>query len=227
MMRIQQFEQCQHPVVWPSFRRQVRLIRAQVVLYRLFPLLKHTHRPMNTKESTNYGKLKYQIDQSALRRNHPPSSLSSRHARFSQPPGLCLSRRARRPRTSSADIPTLARLHTRQVFLTALVFLCCLLYFVLQRQPLSSVNDIGKFKTRFQLTPSTRNATMSAGISAIRIPAKANATASIIWLHGLGDSGRGWSFISQYYNISVSPRCFVWGSLMVACQGAAAVQGRC
>jgi len=108
--------------------------------------------------------------------------------------------------TSSAGIPTLARFHRRQIFLTAGVFCCCVLYFLLQHhQPSSLTSDIGKFKTRFQLSPSTRNATMSAGISAIRIPAKANATASIIWLHGLGDSGRGWSFISQYYNISVYP----------------------
>jgi len=85
-----------------------------------------------------------------------------------------------------------------------------------QRQPSPLVNDISKFKSRFQLTPSTRNATMSAGINAIRIPAKANATAAIIWLHGLGDSGSGWSFLSQYYNMSVIPR--LCRSLIVACQ---------
>ena len=118
---------------------------------------------------------------------------------------------------ASEGISTLARFYTRRILLSVFVFLCCLLYFLLQRQPSPLVNDIGKFKSRFQLTPSTRNATMSAGISAIRIPAKANATAAIIWLHGLGDSGSGWSFISQYYNMSVIP--FLCRLLIVACQG--------
>jgi predicted esterase len=41
---------------------------------------------------------------------------------------------------------------------------------------------------------------MSAGVSAIRIAAKGNHTASVIMLHGLGDSGRGWAFVSQFYD---------------------------
>lgn len=133
-----------------------------------------------------------------------PRSLIICHTRI----GLLPASSSRRtpPTTRLESGSTLARLHARHTLLTALFFLCCLLFLFTQHRPSSSLfNDIDKFKTRFQLTPSTRNATMSAGINAVRIPAKSNATAAVIWLHGLGDQGRGWSFISQYYNISVAP----------------------
>ena len=38
---------------------------------------------------------------------------------------------------------------------------------------------------------------MSAGVDAARISATGTHTASVIWLHGLGDSGHGWSFLSK------------------------------
>jgi len=44
---------------------------------------------------------------------------------------------------------------------------------------------------------------MSAGISAIRVPATENHTATVIWLHGLGDTGRGWSFLAKYVAMPV------------------------
>lgn len=46
---------------------------------------------------------------------------------------------------------------------------------------------------------------MSAGISAIRVPAIDTHTATIIWLHGLGDTGRGWSFLAKYVDMPVCP----------------------
>lgn len=39
-------------------------------------------------------------------------------------------------------------------------------------------------------------------LSAIRVTAKSKASAAIIFLHGLGDSGNGWSFLSDYLSQS-------------------------
>jgi len=44
---------------------------------------------------------------------------------------------------------------------------------------------------------------MSAGISAIRVPATEAHSATVIWLHGLGDTGRGWSFLAKYVDMPV------------------------
>jgi len=41
---------------------------------------------------------------------------------------------------------------------------------------------------------------MSAGVDAIRVPAKGTHSASVIWLHGLGDTGAGWKFLSTYFD---------------------------
>ena len=44
---------------------------------------------------------------------------------------------------------------------------------------------------------------MSAGVDAVRIEATGTHSASIIWLHGLGDTGHGWRFLSEYYDLPV------------------------
>ena len=44
---------------------------------------------------------------------------------------------------------------------------------------------------------------MSAGVDAIYVPAPGTHTVSVIWLHGLGDTGHGWTFISNYYDLAV------------------------
>ena len=67
----------------------------------------------------------------------------------------------------------------------------------------TSNSGLDLHRARFQLTPETKNATMSAGISAIRVSATGTHSATVIWLHGLGDSGRGWSFIGRYYDLPV------------------------
>ena len=74
------------------------------------------------------------------------------------------------------------------------------------------------FKARFQLTNKTRLATMSAGISAIRVPATGTHSATVIWLHGLGDTGKGWSFLAKYVDIPVRPsERFCW-LISLACK---------
>lgn len=96
----------------------------------------------------------------------------------------------------------LARLHLTQILLVSILLAFYLLYRSLHQ---SEETGIGRFKNRFQYTAQTLNASMSAGINAIRVPAKANHTASVIWLHGLGDTGQGWKFISRYYDFPVFP----------------------
>jgi predicted esterase len=44
---------------------------------------------------------------------------------------------------------------------------------------------------------------MSAGVDAECVPARATHTASVIWLHGLGDMGHGWRFLSEHYDLPV------------------------
>lgn len=44
---------------------------------------------------------------------------------------------------------------------------------------------------------------MSAGVDAIRVPATGTHSASVIWLHGLGDSGEGWRFMSKFFDLPV------------------------
>lgn len=44
---------------------------------------------------------------------------------------------------------------------------------------------------------------MSTGVDAIRVPAKGTHSASVIWLHGLGDTGAGWKFLSTYFDFPV------------------------
>jgi predicted esterase len=58
---------------------------------------------------------------------------------------------------------------------------------------------------------------MSAGVSAVRVSATANHTASVIWLHGLGDTGQGWKFLSRYYDFPVCSQEI--RSLTLACEG--------
>jgi hypothetical protein len=101
---------------------------------------------------------------------------------------------------------TLARFHSQSLLFTAFSILVLIVYILFQSRRLySSEPAFHHFKSRFQHTSETLNATMSAGISAIRIPCSGTHKASIIWLHGLGDTGRGWSFIQQFYNLSVFP----------------------
>lgn len=44
---------------------------------------------------------------------------------------------------------------------------------------------------------------MSAGVDAVSVSATGTHTASVIWLHGLGDTGHGWRFLSEYYDLPV------------------------
>jgi Phospholipase/Carboxylesterase len=98
---------------------------------------------------------------------------------------------------------TLARLRRHcfiAIFFCFFFFLLLLnIYFLQGRSPL--VQTV--FKGRFQLTQTTRIATMSAGVAAIRVPAKGTHSASVIWLHGLGDSGDGWKFMSKFFDLPV------------------------
>jgi hypothetical protein len=97
---------------------------------------------------------------------------------------------------------TLARLR-RHRFIAIFFFVSFLLlltiYFLQSRSPL--VRSV--FKGRFQLTQTTRIATMSAGVDAIRVHATGAHSASVIWLHGLGDSGEGWKFMSKLFDLPV------------------------
>ena len=86
-----------------------------------------------------------------------------------------------------------------------------LLFFVLVVLRVTNLFDFPRqisipagFENRFGLTAQTNSTTMSTGINAIRVPAKGVHSASIIWLHGLGDSGIGWRFISRMYDLPVS-----------------------
>ena len=98
----------------------------------------------------------------------------------------------------------LRRLRRRLTF--ALLTLLLLGLVITTVFPGSRTHRREQFRARFQLTERTRTATMSAGINALRVPATGNHTASVIWLHGLGDSGKGWRFLSQFYDFL--PVCY-------------------
>lgn len=91
------------------------------------------------------------------------------------------------------------RRRPRAIFLVFSVFLILTIYLFRGSSHLSRAVIQG----RFQFTDQTRNATMSAGVDAIRVPATGVHSASIIWLHGLGDTGQGWRFLSKQFDLPV------------------------
>jgi len=92
-----------------------------------------------------------------------------------------------------------ARLRTKPAFVASFLLF---LYIIYIARSSSTITVLAGFRARFQLTTRTYNATMSAGISAVRIPPEGKHTASIIWLHGLGDTGNGWSFLPSAYDFN-------------------------
>jgi hypothetical protein len=112
-----------------------------------------------------------------------------------------------------------ARLRIRPAFVISILVLLYIVEYFYSTRSSSRSPALADFKARFQLSFSTYNATMSAGISAVRIPAVGKHTASVIWLHGLGDTGNGWSFLASAYNLPVHPPLHL--RLIVAYQGIA------
>jgi Phospholipase/Carboxylesterase len=109
-----------------------------------------------------------------------------------------------RDKSTRHGLSILARLRFHRSLLLLLPFVAAIaitLFHGLDRKTHLAARAI--FKSRFQLTSLTRNASMSTGINALRIPAKDTHTATVIWLHGLGDSGHGWSFIGKYLDFPV------------------------
>lgn len=55
----------------------------------------------------------------------------------------------------------------------------------------------GRFETEYSTT------TSADPVDAIRVSAKGTHKATVIWLHGLGESGGHWSYLSSYFNFTV------------------------